>query len=59
VQGPDEAVWGPLAQRSTIHSSIGTPLAVLHDEVDRRIVALAEVPTHVRQAVLTAEDRRF
>jgi 1A family penicillin-binding protein len=59
VQGPDEAVWGPLAQRSTVHTSDGTQLAVLHDEVDRRVVALDDVPAHVRQAVLTAEDRRF
>jgi 1A family penicillin-binding protein len=59
VHGPDDSVWGPLAQRSTVHASDGTQLAVLHDEVDRRVVALEEVPAHVRQAVLAAEDRRF
>jgi penicillin-binding protein 1A len=56
---PDEVELGDLAQRSVIYAADGTELAVLHDEVDRRTVPLAEIPEHVRQAVLVAEDRRF
>ncbi|MEX2619271.1 MAG: transglycosylase domain-containing protein [Egibacteraceae bacterium] len=48
-----------LDQRSIVYAADGSVLAVLHDEVDRRVVALEEVPAHVRQAVITAEDRKF
>ena len=56
---PDEAALPTLGQRSVIYAADGSVLAVLHDEVDRRIVSLDEVPEHVRQAVITAEDRKF
>jgi membrane peptidoglycan carboxypeptidase len=44
--------------RSTIVSHDGQTLAVLRRE-HREPVPLAEVPTHLVNAVLTAEDRRF
>jgi penicillin-binding protein 1A len=48
-----------LEQRSVVYASDGTPLAILHDEIHRRIVPLDTVPLHVRQAVIAAEDRRY
>ena len=48
-----------LDQRSIVYAADGSVLAVLHDEVDRRVVPLEQVPAHVRQAILTAEDRKF
>jgi penicillin-binding protein 1A len=51
--------WTALAERSTMHAADGTVLTVLHGEINRRLVPLAEIPPHVRHAVLAAEDRRF
>jgi penicillin-binding protein 1A len=56
---PDEAALEPLGQRSIMYAADGSVLAVLHDEIDRRIVALDQVPEHLRNAVITAEDRKF
>jgi membrane peptidoglycan carboxypeptidase len=56
---PDAAVLAPLAERSVVYGADGSVLAVLHDEVNRRIVPLEAVPEHVRLAVITAEDRSF
>ncbi|HVM00941.1 MAG TPA: transglycosylase domain-containing protein, partial [Egibacteraceae bacterium] len=56
---PDDAALPALDQRSIVYAADGSVLAVLHDEVDRRVVPLAQIPQHVRQAVLTAEDRKF
>ncbi|MTV26032.1 hypothetical protein FTX61_11515 [Nitriliruptoraceae bacterium ZYF776] len=48
----------PLARPSRIVAPDGTTLAVLRRE-HREPVTLAQVPRHVVDAVLTAEDRRF
>jgi 1A family penicillin-binding protein len=56
---PEDAALPQLGERSIVYAADGTVLAVLHDEVDRHIVSLDEVPVHIRQAILTAEDRRF
>ncbi|HWH31808.1 MAG TPA: transglycosylase domain-containing protein, partial [Egibacteraceae bacterium] len=48
-----------LEERSVVYAADGSVLAVLHDEVDRRIVPLEEIPEHVRDAVITAEDQKF
>jgi penicillin-binding protein 1A len=48
-----------LEERSVVFSSDGIPLATLHEAVNRREVPLSELPDHVWQALLTAEDRRF
>lgn len=55
----EQAMLSNLAQRSVLFNGDGTVLAVLHDEIDRKVVPLAMIPEHVRNAVLTAEDRRF
>ena len=49
----------PLAQRSVIVAADGSPIAVLHGDVDRRIVPLEAIPLRVIAAVLSAEDTRF
>src|SRR5690606_28706808 len=48
-----------LEQRSVVYGPDGTPLATLHEAINRREVALEEVPDHVWQALVTAEDRKF
>lgn len=48
-----------LGERSVVRAADGSMLAALHDEIDRDVVDLEAVPGHVRQAVVTAEDRRF
>jgi 1A family penicillin-binding protein len=48
-----------LEQRSVVFAADGTELATLHDEFNRVVIPLEEVPDHVRNAVLAAEDRRF
>lgn len=55
----EQAVLSRLAQRSVVFAGDGSVLAVVHDEIDRRIVGLDSIPRHVQQAVTTAEDRRF
>ncbi|MGH8933210.1 MAG: penicillin-binding protein, partial [Egibacteraceae bacterium] len=59
ITGSEQAALSNLSQRSVVLASDGTVIAVLHDEIDRKVVPLATVPEHVRQAVLTAEDRKF
>ena len=49
----------PLEARSTVVAADGSTLAVLHDGVNRRPVALDEVPQVLRDAVVAAEDQRF
>jgi hypothetical protein len=44
---------------STVIAADGSALAILHGGIDRRVVPLDRIPTHVRHAVLAAEDRRF
>jgi membrane peptidoglycan carboxypeptidase len=49
-----------LTQVATFNFSDGTPLATVRPEnVNRVKVTLDKVPVHVRQAVLSAEDRTF
>ncbi|MEO2107983.1 MAG: transglycosylase domain-containing protein [Actinomycetota bacterium] len=59
VQVPQEVELAGLDQTSTVYAADGSVIAVLHDEVDRTIVTLDEIPPHVQNAVLAAEDRRF
>ncbi|MGH8883859.1 MAG: transglycosylase domain-containing protein [Egibacteraceae bacterium] len=55
----EQAVLSHLAQRSVVFAGDGSVLAVVHDEVDRKVVGLSSIPKQVQQAVTTAEDRRF
>lgn len=48
-----------LGERSVVRAADGSLLGALHDEIDREVVDLQAVPEHVRNAVVTAEDRRF
>jgi membrane peptidoglycan carboxypeptidase len=48
-----------LEQTSTLLAVDGTQLADLHRQIRRRVVPLEEVPAHVRNAVIAAEDSRF
>ena len=56
---PEQVSLAALEQRSIIYDSSGALLAVLDREVSRTTVTLAEVPLHVQQAIITAEDRKF
>ena len=51
--------WPALDLPSTVAAADGTRLALLHDGVNRRYVALDGIPEVVRQAVIAAEDNRF
>ncbi|MGH9279150.1 MAG: transglycosylase domain-containing protein, partial [Acidimicrobiales bacterium] len=58
--GPEKQIdLQPLATRSVVYARDGSELLVLHDEENRLPVALDQVPPHVVQAVLDAEDDRF
>jgi len=49
-----------IAQVATFTFIDGAPLAVVRpDNINRQVVRLDQVPEHVRQAVLAAEDRSF
>ena len=49
-----------LAAASTrMYAADGSVLANLHGEIDRDPVPLAEIPAHLRNAVIAIEDRRF
>jgi penicillin-binding protein 1A len=50
---------GPLDQRSYVYASDGTLLTTLQAEIDRQPVALAEIPQHTIDAVLSVEDADF
>ncbi|MGH9276484.1 MAG: transglycosylase domain-containing protein [Acidimicrobiales bacterium] len=54
-----QLTFPPLATRSVVYASDGTALAVLHSEEDRVLVPIDQMPGHVTQAVLDAEDERF
>lgn len=56
---PEDTALPNLAQRSVVYAANGDPYAALHDEQDRRMVPLDQLPNHVWQAVIAAEDRRF
>ncbi len=46
-------------ETSYIYDSDGEQLAALHQEQNRIVVGLEEVPEHVRQAFIAIEDERF
>ena len=48
-----------LAERSTVVGTDGSVLATLDGRVERRVVPLSEIPVHVRDLVVVAEDRSF
>ncbi len=56
---PDKAALPELEERSSIYDGDNNLLAVIDREVSRRSVPLGRVPRHVREAVITAEDRKF
>ncbi len=47
------------AQTSVVYASDGSVLAEWHGEEDRTIVSFADMPVHLRNAVVAVEDRRF
>jgi membrane peptidoglycan carboxypeptidase len=59
ITSPETGGMPPLEERSVVYAADGSTLAILHQEVDRRVVPLDRIPEHVRQAVIAAEDRRF
>ena len=56
---PKEASLPELEERSTIYDGKGNLLAVIDREISRQTVPLGKIPRHVREAVITAEDRKF
>lgn len=56
LDGPE---FEPLPERSVLVGPDGRHVGHLHGRYNRRVVPLEEVPDHVWQAVLAAEDRRF
>ncbi len=44
---------------SRVFDAEGNVIANLHDEIDRDIVKLEEIPQHARNAVIAIEDERF
>ena len=46
-------------ETSYIYDSLGNEIAALHDEQNRIIVSLNEIPLHVQQAFIAVEDERF
>jgi penicillin-binding protein 1A len=47
------------AESSTLFAADGTRLHTFHAEENRSVVALDEMPTHLRNAVVAIEDERF
>ena len=56
---PESADFAGLEQPSRVYASDGTLLAELRAEVDREVVPLSDIPKHMRDAVIAAEDRSF
>ncbi|HEY8201652.1 MAG TPA: PBP1A family penicillin-binding protein, partial [Actinomycetota bacterium] len=50
---------GALAETSTIFAGDGSLIASFHAEHNRELIPLAQMPRHLRQAVLSVEDARF
>ena len=48
-----------VAETTRIYAADGSLLATLHGEIDRRPIPLAQMPKHLRNAVIAAEDGRF
>jgi penicillin-binding protein 1A len=50
----------PASEQTTfLYDSAGNFVTGLHGEIDRTIIPLSEMPVHLRQAVIAAEDERF
>ncbi|HEX9714047.1 MAG TPA: transglycosylase domain-containing protein [Actinomycetota bacterium] len=48
-----------IAQTTKVYAADGSLITELHAEEDREVIPLAQVPEHVRDAVLAIEDARF
>ena len=48
-----------LAQSSKIYDRAGSLITTLHEEQNRTIIPLRQVPKHVQDAVIAIEDQRF
>ncbi|WP_336251016.1 biosynthetic peptidoglycan transglycosylase, partial [Stomatohabitans albus] len=59
VQAPDDAKLATLSQSSSVFAADGQLVSELHDEENRIVVPLAEIPPVVQNAILAAEDRKF
>lgn len=64
AQGPGVRSREPARSRvavvsSRVIASDGSLVADLHGEIDRNVVPITDVPVHVRNAVIAAEDERF
>jgi membrane peptidoglycan carboxypeptidase len=46
-------------QTSFLYDSAGNFVTGLHGEIDRTLIPLSEMPEHLREAVIAAEDERF
>jgi len=55
----DVRALGEVAQNSAVYGRDGRLLAVLHAEENRSPVTLAQVPSHVVNAILDVEDENF
>lgn len=56
---PQSATFTGLEQPSRVYAADGTQLAELRAEVNRQVVPLDQIPLHMREAVIAAEDRAF
>ncbi|CAN5338204.1 hypothetical protein BH20ACT9_BH20ACT9_14250 [soil metagenome] len=56
---PQDAQLARLPERSVVYDSKDRVLAVLHDEVNRRVVSLDRISQQMQNAVIAAEDREF
>ncbi|MPZ88387.1 MAG: PASTA domain-containing protein, partial [Nitriliruptorales bacterium] len=56
---PENAGLQTLDERSVVYDSAGNTLAVLDREVNRKIVEFEDIPGHLKQAIIAAEDRKF
>jgi membrane peptidoglycan carboxypeptidase len=56
---PSQLVVPPLPERSVLLDGKGNKFATLHGPEDRISVALSQIPTNMRQAIVAIEDRRF
>jgi penicillin-binding protein 1A len=56
---PTDAALPPVDERSVIVDGDGVVLAVIDRETTRRNLALRNIPSHLQQAVIAAEDRKF
>lgn len=55
----DESTLAPKIQSTKLYAGDGSLMTTLKQEENRELVALSDIPTHVRQAVLAIEDSRF